>query len=79
LSYVAPEVLRGEGYGAAVDLWAAGVALRIVLSGFMPFHHPEDGDLARLICRGELDLSEPPWQWTSEGWAGSVPRAVRLS
>jgi serine/threonine protein kinase len=69
LCYVAPEILRGEGYGAAVDLWAAGVTLHIVLSGFMPFYHPEDGALAQIICAGQLDLSEYPWQWTSEGCA----------
>jgi serine/threonine protein kinase len=55
-----------------VDLWAAGVTLHIVLSGFMPFYHPEDGALAQIICAGQLDLSEYPWQWTSEGCAGGL-------
>lgn len=67
LCYVAPEILRGEGYGTAVDMWAAGVTLHIVLSGFMPFYHPDDRMLAQVICRGELELQEHPWTWASEG------------
>lgn len=34
--YMAPELLQGR-YGAAADVWAAGVTLYEVLSGRMPF------------------------------------------
>jgi serine/threonine protein kinase len=67
LCYVAPEILLNRGYGAAVDMWAAGVTLYIVLSGFMPFYHPDDATLARIICRGEVDLRDSPWTWASDG------------
>ncbi len=68
LCYVAPEILLNQGYGPAVDMWAAGAVLHIVISGFMPFYHPDDASLARMICKGEVDLSDNPWQWASDGY-----------
>lgn len=36
-SYVAPEVVRGEPYGTAVDMWGVGVLAWYLLTGFVPF------------------------------------------
>ncbi|CAN8072172.1 unnamed protein product, partial [Agarophyton chilense] len=35
--YIAPEMLRGDPHGCAVDVWATGVVLYILLSGKFPF------------------------------------------
>ncbi|KAG2494886.1 hypothetical protein HYH03_007124 [Edaphochlamys debaryana] len=35
--HLAPEAIRGEGYGQAADVWAAGVLLCMLLTGRPPF------------------------------------------
>jgi len=35
--YLAPEIVRGEGYGKEVDFWALGLMIYEMLSGINPF------------------------------------------
>jgi len=59
--YVAPEVLKGEAYGKAVDLWSMGVILYILLCGFPPFYHENTVALYKQIKKGEYDFPDPYW------------------
>lgn len=59
--YVAPEVLKGEAYGEAVDLWSIGVILYILLCGFPPFYHESTAQLYKQIKKGEFDFPDPYW------------------
>jgi len=66
-NYYAPEmVLAAEGgpstYGKAVDMWAAGVVLYIMLCGFPPF---EEEKLYDQIASGEYDFDAPQWRKVS--------------
>ncbi len=36
-NYIAPEILRGGGYGVAVDVWSIGVVAYLMLGGMLPF------------------------------------------
>ena len=61
--YMAPEILKGNGYkGFPVDVWSAGVALYIMLSGTLPFNKDKDHDLEYSILNNHLkeikDISE---------------------
>jgi len=59
--YVAPEVLKNEPYGKAVDMWSLGVILYILLCGFPPFYHESTAQLYKQIKRGEYDFPDPYW------------------
>ena len=48
--YMAPEIIKGDGYeGFPVDIWSAGVALYIMLSGNIPFNRDKTHDLQSAI------------------------------
>lgn len=64
--YVAPEILFGTGYGVAVDMWACGVLLYILLSGRLPFHADTDPELFNLIMEGNLVFKSPQFDTVSE-------------
>ncbi|KAK3511671.1 hypothetical protein QTP70_014551 [Hemibagrus guttatus] len=68
-TYVAPEILAETGYGVAVDVWAMGVILFVLLSGFPPFRSPERNqeELFHLIQKGEVHFLSPYWDHVSEG------------
>jgi len=59
--YVAPEVLNGVAYDAAVDMWSVGVILYILLCGFPPFYHEVTTSLYKLIREGTYDFPSPYW------------------
>jgi len=61
--YVAPEVLKGEGYEREVDLWAIGVIMYILLCGFPPFFDDGEnmGQLFEQIMCGEFEFPDPYW------------------
>jgi len=61
--YVAPEVVMRKPYDFAVDMWAAGVILYIMLSGKMPFFGKTDRECLRKIATGRYAF--PPKQWST--------------
>jgi serine/threonine protein kinase len=63
---VAPEVLKNEPYGSAVDMWSIGVILYILLCGFPPFYHESTTQLYKQIKKGEYDFPAPYWTEVSE-------------
>ncbi|KAH3756885.1 protein kinase [Pelomyxa schiedti] len=50
--YMAPEILRGEGYGVSVDWWSLGILLYELRTGVTPFNAPSVPDLfARVMSQ----------------------------
>ena len=55
--YLSPEVLKKEPYGKAVDIWACGVILYILLVGYPPFWDEDQHRLYAQIKAGAYDVS----------------------
>ena len=54
--YAAPEILSGEKYGKAVDVWAFGVTVYLLLLGGYPFYDEDENALTDDILLGNYSL-----------------------
>jgi serine/threonine protein kinase len=64
-SYVAPEILRGDRYGAEVDVWSLGVICYVLLCGYPPFYDEHQKQMFAKIKKGKYDFDEKYWSNTS--------------
>ena len=63
-NYMSPEIFanRDSFDGFAVDLWAAGVILYIMLTGFPPYDVPSvEDERFEIICNGDLTRQLEAW------------------
>ncbi|XP_066159331.1 serine/threonine-protein kinase GL21140 [Euwallacea fornicatus] len=79
-TYVAPEILTECGYGLKIDVWAAGVILYILLSGYPPFASI-DNDQEKLfdcILAGQYDFPDEFWQDVSSSAKELIQNMLQL-
>lgn len=52
--YIAPEIIKNEGHGFAVDWWAVGILLYEMLSGITPFWDENPRTIFNNILKGKI-------------------------
>ncbi|XP_036147189.1 ribosomal protein S6 kinase 2 beta [Monomorium pharaonis] len=80
-NFVAPEVLKRQGYDAACDIWSLGVLLYIMLAGYTPFRNsPGDSanDILDRIGSGYIDVESGIWCHISSEVKELVKRMLHL-
>ncbi|CAG8689662.1 576_t:CDS:2, partial [Acaulospora colombiana] len=60
--YMAPEIIKKDGHGKPVDMWAIGVITYFLLCGYTPFDREHELEEMKAILRADYKY-EPPEYW----------------
>lgn len=61
MTYVAPEILRGQPYDEAVDMWSVGIIIYVALVGYPPFLEENRERQCQKICAAEYQFYNEDW------------------
>ena len=56
--YLAPEIIKSEGHGKAVDWWAFGILIYEMLVGYPPFYDHNPYKIYKKVVQGEFIVPE---------------------
>ncbi|CAL2029055.1 unnamed protein product [Caenorhabditis brenneri] len=79
--FVAPEVLRKQGYDRSCDVWSLGVLLHTMLTGFTPFAMgPNDtpDQILQRVGDGKISMTHPVWDTISEDAKDLVKKMLNV-
>ena len=62
LEYSAPEIIEGNPYNAAIDMWAVGILCHVLLVGYFPFDDMNKIKLMKKIKKGVITFDIEYWK-----------------
>ncbi|XP_070814537.1 ribosomal protein S6 kinase alpha-2 [Chaetodon trifascialis] len=68
-TFMAPEVLRKQGYDAACDIWSLGILLYTMIAGFSPFASSSEDTAEEILAQigsGKFIITGGNWDLVSE-------------
>uniref|UniRef100_A0A2K6FUH2 Ribosomal protein S6 kinase n=1 Tax=Propithecus coquereli TaxID=379532 RepID=A0A2K6FUH2_PROCO len=81
VNFVAPEVLKRQGYDAACDVWSLGILLYTMLAGFTPFANGPDDTPEEILARigsGKFALAGGNWDSISDAAKDVVSKMLHV-
>ncbi|XP_063773621.1 ribosomal protein S6 kinase alpha-2 [Pseudophryne corroboree] len=80
-NFVAPEVLKRQGYDAACDIWSLGILLYTMIAGFTPFANGSEDTPEEILARigsGKYALTGGNWDSVSDAAKDLVSKMLHV-
>jgi calcium/calmodulin-dependent protein kinase I len=77
--YIAPEIIENIPFGKAVDMWAFGVIVFILIGGYQPFHDDNRKALFRKIISGDYKFHPKRWSNVSDDAKDFIRKLLNIN
>ncbi|XP_028675249.2 ribosomal protein S6 kinase 2 alpha isoform X2 [Erpetoichthys calabaricus] len=80
-NFVAPEVLKRQGYDEGCDIWSLGILLYTMLAGFTPFANGPDDTPEEILTRigsGHFSIKGGNWETISDAAKDLVSKMLHV-
>lgn len=64
--WMAPELIQGNGYGVAVDVWSAGITALEMAEGEPPYYREKPLKALLMIVSGPAPELKHPERWSNK-------------